>query len=242
MKKSLAMLLILTLLVGGIIFTSIKFLGKSAQVDVNKNIDDPYKTKKRFKIEVVEGNTFIDGYLIVNKTYPIREDFIPSNTHKTITNDWCPECLDKETYEAFLNMKSDASKEGLNLWIASGYRGYTYQKKLYDAYTLKHGKEEADTFSARPGYSEHQTGLAFDLNTVNDAFADSKEGIWINNNASKYGFILRYPKGKEASTGYKYEPWHLRYVGTDLSNKLYKDENWTTLEEYFGITSEYKQK
>ncbi len=136
-------------------------------------------------------------------------------------------------------MKNAASAQGLSLWIASGYRSYTYQNGLYQSYVNRNGKAAADTFSARPGHSEHQTGYAFDLNTVSEAFANTKEGKWVNENASKYGFILRYPKGKDGETGYKYEPWHFRYVGTDLAEKLYNGGNWITVEDYFGITSVY---
>ena len=102
------------------------------------------------------------------------------------------------------------------------------------------GKQEADTYSARPGHSEHQTGLAFDLNTIDDSFANTAEGKWINDNCYRYGLILRYPKGKEEITGYQYESWHLRYVGKELAQKLYNNGNWMTLEEHFNITSKYE--
>ncbi len=102
----------------------------------------------------------------------------------------------------------------------------------------KDGKAEADRYSARPGYSEHQSGLAMDLNSVDDSFAYTKEAKWIAENCSKYGFIIRYPKGKEPITGYIYEPWHVRYLGTELAEKV--TTSGLTLEEYFGITSFYK--
>ncbi len=136
-------------------------------------------------------------------------------------------------------MRADDSSQGLSLWIASGYRSYTYQNGLYSMYVKNRGKEAADTFSARPGHSEHQSGYAFDLNSVTDAFANTKEGIWVNENCYKYGFILRYPKGKDNETGYKYESWHLRYVGTELAEKLYNNGDWITMESYFGLTSTY---
>ena len=90
-----------------------------------------------------------------------------------------------------------------------------------------------------PGNSEHQTGLCFDLNSIDDSFGDTVEGRWVNDNCYKYGFCIRFPKGKDAYTGYQYESWHLRYVGKDLAEKLYNNGNWISLEEYFGITSEY---
>ena len=137
-------------------------------------------------------------------------------------------------------MKSAAKEENLDIFISSGYRSYNRQKTLYNNYVSNDGKEEADTYSARPGHSEHQSGLALDVNTVDDSFANTEEAKWLVENCYKYGFILRYPKGKSNETGYKYEPWHFRYVGEDLATKLYNNGNWITMENYFGITSTYK--
>ena len=137
-------------------------------------------------------------------------------------------------------MRSDAAALGLNLWVQSGYRSYERQEYLYNNYVARDGKTAADTYSARPGHSEHQSGYAFDLNTITDAFANTKEGKWVDDNAYKYGFVIRYPKGKEGATGYKYESWHLRYVGKDLAEKLYNNGDWISMEEYFGIDSQYK--
>ena len=142
--------------------------------------------------------------------------------------------------EAFKLMQSDAKALGLNIYISSGYRGYTYQEKLYNNYVSISGKAQADTYSARPGHSEHQTGTCFDLNSIDDSFQYTNEGKWVNENAYVYGFIIRYPKGKESITGYQYESWHLRYVGRDLASKLYHDGEWETLEEYYGISSHYE--
>ena len=197
------------------------------------------KKNDKHKIVVSEFGTYIDGFLIVNKTYSISKDYTP-DSYETIT-DSCPKCLDKKTYDAFLLMQKDAEKHNLKIWIQSGYRSYEYQKKIYNNYVNKDGYKKADTYSARPGHSEHQTGLCFDLNTINDSFIETEEGKWINNNAYKYGFIVRFPKYKEKYTGYKYEPWHLRYVGKELSEILYNGGDWISLEEYFGIKSSYKE-
>ena len=103
----------------------------------------------------------------------------------------------------------------------------------------------ADTYSARPGHSEHQTGLAADIKGPNNnlyldqRWINTSEGQWLNNNCYKYGFIIRYPSGKESITGYIYEPWHIRYVGTEVATQLYNGGNWITLEEYLGIDSKY---
>ena len=178
---------------------------------------------------IVNNNSikYVDGVLIVNKTYSLPSNYVPTNTYKDASGvNYCSNCL-------------DAKALGLNIWIQSGYRSYSLQESLYNKYVNRDGKEAADTYSARPGHSEHQTGLAFDLNSISDDFQYTNEGIWINNNCYKYGFILRYPKGKEHITGYKYESWHLRYVGEELSTKLYNNGDWITLEEYFNLTSTY---
>ena len=191
--------------------------------DANNKV---FTTSKGFLGKVIDGVTYIDGVLIVNKTYAL-----PSTYGNGIT---------KETQNAFNEMKADASKLGLNLWLASGYRSYSFQKSIYNNYVNMDGQAAADTYSARAGHSEHQTGLAFDLNTITSAFAYTNEGKWVDSNCYKYGLILRYPKGKDSITGYMYEPWHLRYVGVELATKLYNNGDWITLEEYFGIDSKYK--
>ena len=131
-------------------------------------------------------------------------------------------------------MWQDAYNEGLYLYIRSPYRSYNTQNNLYERYAAQDGYDEADTYSARPGYSEHQTGLAFDVtskSTTLGTFENTEEFKWMKNNAYKYGFILRYPKGKENITGYIYESWHYRYVGKDVAKYIY--ENDLTFEEYY---------
>lgn len=198
---------------------------KKVVVTNSKEVNTTFTTSKGFKGVIKNGVTYIDGILIANKTYSL-----PSSYGSGLT---------KETLSAFEKMKSAAKKDGLTLYIASGFRSYARQKTIYNNYVLRDGKEEADTYSARAGYSEHQTGLAFDLNNVSSSFDNTKEAKWLSSNCYKYGFILRYPKGKENETGYIYESWHFRYVGEELAKKLYNDGNWITLEAYFGITSKY---
>lgn len=169
--------------------------------------------------------TYIDGILIANKTYALPSDYAPG--------------VNAEAEAAFYEMQADASDLGLNLYISSGYRSYDYQAGLYQRYVDRSGKAEADRYSARPGHSEHQTGLAFDLNTISDEFKDTNEGKWVAENCHKYGFIIRYPEDKESVTGYMYEPWHIRYLGVDTATAVY--ESGLCLEEYLGITSEYDE-
>ena len=199
-------------------------------VKVNKKVIEKVKDKTiedvKPTIEVKNGLTYVNGILIVNKTY-------------SVPNDYNPGSLTTETKNAFDEMQKAAEKDNIKLWIVSGFRSYSLQTSLYNNYVLKDGKEKADTYSARPGHSEHQTGLAMDLNIVDSSFEGTKEAIWIADNCYKYGFIIRYPKGKEEITGYKYEPWHVRYLGKELSEKVYKSGK--TLEEYLNITSKYSE-
>lgn len=178
------------------------------------------------KIEVKDGITYVNDILIVNKTYSLPKDYDPGT-------------LNKEALDAYNIMKEAALKDNIKLWIASGYRSYDTQDELYNDYVKIDGKEKADTYSARPGYSEHQTGLAMDLNIVDSSFEGTPEAIWLENNSYKYGFIIRYPKGKEDITGYKYEPWHVRYLGIDLAKSVY--DSGLTLEEYLNIDSKYSE-
>ena len=186
-----------------------------------------FTTSKGYVAKVVDGVTYIDGILIVNKTYSLPEDYGSG--------------LTDSTNNAFNQMKKDAQKEGLNLYISSGFRSYERQRSIYNNYVNTDGVKKADTYSAKAGHSEHQSGLAFDLNTIDESFANTKEGKSVSDNCYKYGLILRYPKGKENITGYMYESWHLRYVGKELAEKLYNNGKWITLEEYYGIESKYEE-
>ncbi len=196
-------------------------------------------TSKGFQIQEINGATYIDGVLIANKTYALPQDFIPTNPDQPVNADRSSTCLDKTLMSAWKIMLKDATAKGLNIYISSGYRSYNYQVNVYNRYVKSDGAAVADTYSSRPGNSEHQTGLCFDLNTIEDSFQYTNEGKWVNDNCYKYGFCIRFPKGKDSTTGYQYESWHLRYVGVDLATKLYNNGDWLSLEEYFGITSEY---
>lgn len=176
-------------------------------------------------VNVIPGTecTYIEGILIANKTYPLPKDYAPG---------WDPVAS-----EALNVMFAAAKEEGLSLWVCSGYRSYIDQKIIYNGYVVRDGKEAADRYSARPGHSEHQTGLAFDINNTYSSFADTVEGKWLAENCYKYGFIIRYPKDKEHITGYMYEPWHIRYLGNEKAKEVY--DSGLCLEEFLGITSVY---
>ena len=193
----------------------------------NKSYSEWSSTRyvKLREMTTVDGVTYIDGVLIVNKTYSLPADYGSGLTDKTIT--------------AFNEMVSAAAEAGITLWIVSGFRSYETQRNTYSYFVSDRGVEQADRASARPGHSEHQTGLAIDVNTTSDYFANTPEAEWLKENCYKYGFIIRYPEGKEEITGYKYEPWHIRYVGEGKAEKITK--SGLTLEEYYGITSQYQE-
>ena len=183
------------------------------------------KTAKGSVISVKDGMTYVDGVLIVNKSYSISEENEPG-------------ALTDECAAAFDEMAAAAASEGIYLRVQSGYRSYSTQEGLYTRYCDSDGQDAADRYSARPGHSEHETGLAIDVNSVTNAFKDTPEGIWLAAHCPEYGFILRYPEGKEAQTGYIYEPWHIRYLG-DRSLAREITDSGLCLEEYFGIDSVY---
>ncbi len=167
----------------------------------------------------MEKPTCVAGILIVNEEIGLPKTYNPG--------------LNKEMMLMYFYMKMCALKDGARLNIVSGFRSYDYQEKIYKEYVKEYGKKQADTFSAQPGHSEHQSGLALDICDDSDNFIDTKEDKWLQKNAYKFGFIIRYPKGKEHITGYKYEPWHLRYVGRKHAKRI--QDKKQTLEEYLGL-------
>lgn len=171
-----------------------------------------------------DGITYIDGIMIANKSYTLPSDYDPG--------------VNQEALNAFNEMASDAADEGLSIYISSDYRSYYDQERIYNNYVERDGQEAADTYSSRPGHSDHQTGLAFDLNSIDDSFGLTAESDWVAENAHKYGFIIRFPEGKDEITGYQYEPWHIRYLGVEKATEVYK--SGLCLEEFLGIDSVYK--
>jgi zinc D-Ala-D-Ala carboxypeptidase len=176
--------------------------------------------------ELPKEPTYIKGILIANKQYPLPSTYSPGES--------------KEAREAFNEMAAAAKLDGFELIAFSTYRSYDYQTGLYERYVERDGSEAADRYSARPGYSEHQTGLAFDIGEVNneqyyasEKFGETEAGKWVAANAYRFGFIMRYPEGKEKITGYMHESWHFRYVGIDVAEEIYKKN--ISLEEYLGI-------
>lgn len=176
------------------------------------------------KMEVIDGITYFDGVMIANKTYTLPASYNPG--------------VQPVAMDAFYDMQAAAAADGISLWILSSFRSYEDQDVIYNRYVAQDGRDAADTYSSRPGHSDHQTGYTFDLNSLEQDFQYDPAGKWLDKNCYKYGFIIRYPKGKESSTGYMYEPWHVRYIGVDLATKV--TQSGLSLEEYFGITSQYQ--
>jgi len=173
-----------------------------------------------------DGCTYIDGILIANKSYALPAGYAPGGILPAVM-------------EAWNAMVAAAKEDGISLWIISGYRSYETQEAVYNNYVANNGQADADTYSARPGHSEHQTGLAFDINQISYTFGETPAGKWVAENAAQYGFIIRYPQEKQHITGYIYEPWHLRYLGTELAMDVY--ESGLCLEEYLNIDSVYRE-
>jgi len=179
----------------------------------------------------------VDNLVIVNKYYTLSKDYKPelvSIDTKYAINE--KQLLTKDAKLAFEEMCENAKKDEINIYSGSAYRSYDYQNTLYNNRIKKEGLEYANKTAAKAGHSEHQTGLAIDITKKKwGEYIDEedKEFKWLEENAHKYGFILRYPKGKEKITGYTYEPWHFRYVTIEVSKEL-KEKN-ITYEEYIGM-------
>lgn len=172
--------------------------------DPNKsNRDEPY---------------YVNGILLVNKLHGLPYEYGSG--------------VDATAYAALKQLQNGANTNGYDMPLLSGYRSFDYQASLYNNYVAMDGQTAADRYSARPGHSEHQTGLAFDIGELNNNYGTTPAGQWLAKHAHEYGFIIRYPQGKESVTGYMYEPWHVRYLGIDLAANIYA--SGLTLEEYLG--------
>ncbi|WRR94383.1 M15 family metallopeptidase [Sinanaerobacter sp. ZZT-01] len=178
--------------------------------------------------------------ILVNKQHAIDETYVPDDLTpiKYFASDRSEQgrYMRKEAAEHFHQLVEGAKESGFELVMTTAYRSYAFQNTLYTNYVNRYGQAEADTFSAKPGQSEHQTGLAVDVSSpvvqyrLTSELGDTEEGKWMAEHGHEYGFILRFPLGKEEITGYQYEPWHLRYVGQPAADEIYAQG--ITLEEY----------
>lgn len=199
-------------------------------IQVNIGLDNEYYTNSS---KAPNQNT---QYVLVNKYNYLDENYVPENLEK-ISNQYALNNMQLVSYakEAFEEMAKDAKKDNMSIIAMSTYRSYEYQVNLYNNYAKADGKEKADTYSGRPGYSEHQTGLAVDVYNGKESYTNfevTEEFKWMQENAYKYGFILRFPKDKTKETGYEYESWHYRYVGREIAE--YINKNKISYEEYYA--------
>lgn len=195
---------------------------------VNTNRDYAYYTN------VQSSDTSLDDLLLVNKYYALDENYSPSNMISI--SPYGSVKMVRTAALAFIELCDQAKEDGYTIMGISGYRSYQTQKNLYNRYLQKDPQSVVDTYSARAGHSEHQTGLAIDVSSNNAdilTFEMSTSFQWMKENAHLYGFILRYQKGKEDITGYKYEPWHYRYVGKEIATLLH--QTGMTYDEYVAI-------
>lgn len=195
---------------------------------------------KNFYEDTEKANTTLDTTLLVNKHYLLDKDYIPDDLVNVSQNYAWGEVGSQKVrevaYNAFLDMWNAANEEGYYLMINSSYRSYEDQEIVYNNYKNSSGERFTDSIAARPGSSEHQTGLALDIfsktNTNKNTFSQTDEAKWLKENAHNFGFILRYPEDKVDITGYSFESWHYRYVGKDIATYIY--ENDITYEEYYA--------
>lgn len=206
-----------------------------------ENLDSIMADNKTVPLDTIPSSTTV----LVNRKYLLPSTYIPKNLvvpnvdfSFSYVND--KRKMRKIAATALEKLFAAAKEKGITLYGVSGYRSYARQKEIYDRNVDIRGKAATDAVSAMPGSSEHQTGLTIDVSAksvsyrLDQSFGDTKEGKWLAKHCHEYGFIIRYPYNKEKITGYSYEPWHIRYVGTTVATYLYQND--LTLEEYYGVT------
>lgn len=174
--------------------------------------------------------------VLVNKHHILPADYVPEL--EVLGEDYGSGALRPEAAQAFRAMADDAQAEGVALRSVSAYRSYSHQTSTYNRYLEQYSQKTVDTFSARPGHSEHQTGLALDINAASKKahFEETPAFAWLTEHCAEYGFILRYDQGKEGITGYRFEPWHYRYVGAEAAQACV--EQGLSYEEYLALQPE----
>ncbi|MFF0825726.1 D-alanyl-D-alanine carboxypeptidase family protein [Brevibacillus sp. NPDC003359] len=213
----------------------------------NKETARPKRASLAETIKDVDGVPTVtnetDLSVVVNKQRALPADYIPPDLVEPNVPFPFDEKVEKrllraEAAQALEELFAKAKTEGIELYAVSGYRSYKTQRSLYETYVRTQGAEHAAAYSAVPGKSEHQTGLAMDVSgydastRLEESFSETPEGIWLAANCADFGFVIRYLKGKEDTTGYAYEPWHLRYVGKEMAKEIMADG--LTLEDYFS--------
>jgi D-alanyl-D-alanine carboxypeptidase len=199
---------------------------------VMRSAELPEKMEKKIEAAVAKNSAFIADLRaclkapkhlreLVNKQHPLPQNWAPNDLVLLKKGNYQlvrKEFLRKAAAESLNKMAAAARANGVTLTVSSGYRSYDYQVKIYNRNVANLGKKDADREAARPGFSQHQTGLAVDFYPVSDLFVKTTEGRWIAANASRFGWLISYPNGYEAATGYRFESWHYRYVGLELAS------------------------
>ena len=251
MKRIFALCIIVLAVIGAVFWsvqnhknTTPHSSGKSSQ-NTTKNTKQEQKTIDKKKYSNDDPTSI---WVIVNKQRPLQpKSYAPSDLRVPkvalrSSSSSSEMKMRDQAATALEAMFANAKQNGINLLLASGYRSYSLQVSVYNRNVASLGQAEADTQSARPGFSEHQTGLAVDVGAANrtceieSCFANTPEGKWIAENAYAFGFVVRYASGNQPVTGYMYEPWHLRFVGTELASELHRLDD-PTLEAFFGFSA-----
>lgn len=242
-KFIIPILLVLVVIAGVYFYVDSKQIDSPADINTLEQTEQSTETETGFdktQYSLTEPDSL---WVIVNKKNALPIDYEPELVVPDVQlrlsageqQMQISSAISKQVEEMFAGAQAD----GVTLVFGSGYRSASLQKQFYDSYVASSGVSEADTFSARPGHSEHQTGLAFDVTSVSqechlqECFSDTPEGKWLAENGYKYGFVIRYPNGKGAITGYQYEPWHMRFVGKELAEQIHSSNQ--TLEEFFEL-------
>lgn len=242
-KRPLIIIILLIASVIGVSFWLFNHQKNSTNPDNAAQIQEPTFDKTQFSL-----TDPASSWVVVNKKRPLNPaTYVPAGL--VVPNITLKGGKESESMKlappaasALETLNADAKAAGIKLSLVSGYRSYNSQKTIYDSEVKGFGQAQADRESARPGHSEHQTGLAVDLGGATNeceikiCFAETAEGQWLADNAYKYGFVLRYAKDQESVTGYQFEPWHLRYVGTVLSQEMQRT-GMAALEAFFGLPS-----
>ena len=195
------------------------------------------RADEEFYTDPIQTDLSKDTLILVNKYNYLPSDYkIDDLVKMNLQYAFNDKTIKTEVYASFKELVNVAKQEGLTILANSAYRDNIYQTSIYDSIKNRQGKAKADSLAARPGHSEHETGLALDVSTLKgglDGFETTEEFTWMKDNAHKFGFILRYPEGKEHITGYSYEPWHYRYVGVEVAEKIYELD--ITFDEYYAF-------
>jgi D-alanyl-D-alanine carboxypeptidase len=240
MKKKLIIGIVLLAVVGGV--AAYMYISQQNKPASNQTASQPAPkgfNKSQHSTDEVGGL-----WWVVNKSRPLPEGYTPTDlVAPNIKLRWAPIAESMQVSGSIAqpleSMYQAMKAAGYDIMLISGYRSEKTQADLYNSYVTQQGQETADRLSAKPGTSEHQTGLALDLGRsdnkceLEQCFGETPEGKWLAEHAHEYGFIIRYLEGKEAKTGYMYEPWHVRYVGKDLATELYEKQQ--TMEGFFGL-------